>query len=125
MWQCDINLVSLVSVVESDNLIIVTNSKIDVIFGIFENYYVQNFAIFTINNSNLSLNNTIFSNFVSDLIYSAIGSIEINNCNFNNVFLYFSEVNDYAIKLENNVSFLMTNSQFQFLWNYDKVSLKI
>ena len=71
--NCDnvtLNLVSLVSVVESDNLIIVTNSKIDVIFGRFENYYAQNFAIFTItNNSNLSLKNTIFSNFASALIY--------------------------------------------------------
>ena len=118
------NLFALVSIHESDNLIIVTNSKIDVTFGRFENYYAQNFAIFTINNSSLALNSTIFSNFTSVLIYSAIGSIEIDNCNFNNVLLSFSNVNDYAIKLENKVSFLMKNSQFQFLRNYDKVSIK-
>ena len=72
----------------------------------------------------VTLNNTIFSNFTSVLIYSAIGSIEIDNCNFNNVFLSLSYVNDYAIKLENNVSFLIKNSQFKFLTTYNKVSIK-
>ena len=125
--NCDnvtLNLVSLVSVVESDNLIIVTNSKIDVIFGRFENYYAPNFAIFTINNSSLSLSNTIFSNFACVLMYSAIGSIEIDNCNLNNAFLSFSDANDYAIMFEDNVSFLIKNSQFQFLGNYFTVSIK-
>ena len=118
------NIFALVSVYESDNLIIVTNSKIDVTFGRFENYYAQNFTMFTINNSSLTLNKTFFSNFTSVLIYSPIGSIEIENCIFNNVFEYSSYVNDYAIKLENNVSFHMKNSQFQYLRNYNKVSIK-
>ena len=125
--NCDnvtLNLVSLVSVYESDNLIIVTNSKIDVTFGRFENYYAQNFTMFTINNTILTLSNTFFSNFTAVLIYSSIGSIEIENCIFNNVFEYSSYVNDYAIKLENNVSFHMKNSQFQYLRNYNKVSIK-
>ena len=106
------NNFSLVSVYESDNLIIITNSKIDVTFGRFENYYAQNFTMFTINNSSLTLNKTIFSNFTSVLIYSAIGSIEIDNCNFNNVFLSFSE------------SMTMPSSLKIKFPNYDKVSIK-
>ena len=117
------NLFALVSIHESDNLIIVTNSKIDVTFGRFENYYAQNFAIFTINNSSFSLNNTNFSNFASVLIYSAIGSIKIDNCNLNNEFLSFSYVNEYVIMLEDNVSFLIKNSEFKFLRTYNKESI--
>ena len=106
-------------------MMVINNSNINVNFGRFENYYAENLTIFTINNSSLILENTIFSNFASVLIYSSIGFIGIDHCNLINAFVSFSYVNDYAIKLENNVSFIMRNSQFQDLINnFNEVIIK-
>ena len=106
-----------------DNMIILNDSKVNVNFGRFEKYYAQNLTIFTVNNSTLILENSIFSDFASILIYSSIGFIGIDSCNFTNAFVSFSKVNSYVVKLENQVSFIIRNSQFQFLRKFDKVSI--
>ena len=120
------NLFSMVSVSGYANMMIVNNSKINVNFGIFKSYttvdYVnsQLFSIFTLYNSSLMLENTIFSNFASQIIDFSIGFIGINKCIFTNVIL---SSHLYIIQLETNVSFHINNSQFQNLGVYCEVKI--
>ena len=106
-----------------DNMMIIKNSNINVSFGRFENYYTENFAMFIIFNSSLIFENLDFANFSSLLIHSSTGFIIIDNFNFNNAFASLSYVNNYVIKLENDVSFVIKNSKFRSLQNFNMVKI--
>lgn len=102
-------------------MMIIRDSKINVSFGKFEHYYAENLEIFVIVNSSLIFENTDFANFSSTLIYSSTGFIIIDKFNFSNAFVSLSYVNGYVIKLENDVSFVIKNSEFKSLQNFIKV----
>ena len=95
-------------------------SKIYIDSGIIQNCSIQNFIIFTFSNSSLYLQNMQFYDFHSQLIYSGLGFLTIDSCFFNNVNCSPLE-NEFAIKLENNVSCIFKKNQFHNLANFAKV----
>ena len=97
------------------------NSNILMNYGIIQNCSAQNFTIFTINNSSFYLENTQINDFHSTLMYSSFGFIQIKNSSFTN-FNSTHLDNQYIIKFEQNVSFLIKSSLFQNLSNFAYVS---
>ena len=98
----------------------VSDSELFIYNGTFQNCSAQNFTIFAIYNSSFCLENIQFSDFQSHLIYSPLGFIKIHHCFFNN-FNDNNDQKDFAIMMEKNVSFMITNSLFQNLSNFVKV----
>ena len=102
------------------------NSKINIITGELQNCLAENFKIFSIYNSSFSLENTLFLNFNSLIIYSSSGFIRIDRCIFNN--FNSSDIdNDYdVIMFELNVSFIINNSLFKYLiYSQNSVKFKV
>ena len=108
------------NIIGYDNMIIVNNTEIIIYSTILQNCSTQNFTIFKIDNSSFYLENTQFNDLNSNVMDSSRGFIRINNC-FSTNFNSFTLENDYYLKLEGNVSFIINNSSFKNLYNFAKV----
>ena len=98
-----------------------SDSEIYIDSGIIQNCSAEYSIIFNFYNSSLYLQNMQFYEFNSQLIYSGLGFLTIDACFFNNFNGSSDLENDFAIKLEKNVSCIFKKSQFHNLDIFAKV----
>ena len=101
----------------SDNMTKIINSTVFLTLGELKQCSLQTSSIFYIDSSIFYIENITFFDFYSLLIYAANTFIKIDNCSFNNLDSTTQDY-DFAIKFENNSSFVIANSLFENLNNF-------
>ena len=105
-------------VIGDGNLFEISQSKSFILnYGNIQRVLTYSIFIFEYINSNVSFSHLNFSHFYPQLIYASYSFLTISNCSFTSSYEKFGDFEVSAILLEYNMSFTISDSQFNSLKN--------